>query len=239
MIIISLTTIPSRINHIKPCIDSLLRQNIIIYLWIGKEYDRPQGKIAAVPDFLKHDRIRIRRVEDEGSITKIYPALSLYDVERIITADDDMIYPDGWAEGLINASNLHPDKAICYRGRKFRYDGYKRLRYRRSILVRLQKSGVVDIATGVHGVIYRRSFFGDDFFNYRNYRYAKYVDDIWISGYLYRKGIERLCIPGCDVKTIKLKDNKSLHKIDSLARVNWKKGSNIDYNDKMIKQFWK
>jgi hypothetical protein len=237
MDIISLTTIPGRIEHIKPCIDSLLRQNMLIYLWIGKEYNRLKGIIDSLPKFLKHDRIRIRRVEDEGSITKLYPALSLYDVDRIITADDDMIYPDGWAEGLLKASEVHPNKAICYRGRKFRYDKGRKLPYRRSILVRGKNRGVVDIATGVHGVLYRRSFFGDDFFDYRNYDYSRYVDDVWISGYLQSKGIQRLCILGADIRTVQLTDRKPLHRVDSLTKINWKKGAKIDYNDKMINQF--
>lgn len=238
MDIISLTTIPARIDYIQPCIDSLLRQNMIIYLWIGKNYHRAEGSVNDIPEFLKHPQIRVRRVEDEGSITKLYPALSLYDVDRIITADDDIIYPDDWAENLLKASYSYPGSAICYRGRNFRYQGPERLSYKKTRLLKGGNYEKVDILTGVHGALYRRCFFDDDFFNYRDLTYSKYVDDIWISGYLADKDIDRVCIPKGDIKNYWSPTGKPMHKLDCLTQINWGAPSRKqDFNDEMIRRF--
>lgn len=238
MDIISITTIPARINYIKPCIDSLIRQNMIIYLWIGKKYHRALGEVQEVPDFLKDPQVRVRRVEDEGSITKLSPAISLYDVDRILTADDDIVYPDDWAENLLKASEKYPESAICYRGRSFRYQGEERLPYKKTRLLKGADYEKVDILTGVHGALYRKKFFDNDFFDYRELSYSKYVDDIWISGYLSEKGIDRICIPRGDIKNYDSPVGKAMHRIDCLTRINWGGQSRIkDFNDEMIKRF--
>ena len=53
-LIISLTTIPSRINEIENVLDSLLNQNIkadMIYINVPKKYNRFNGCVK-VPDFI-------------------------------------------------------------------------------------------------------------------------------------------------------------------------------------------
>jgi hypothetical protein len=230
-----MTTIPQRIEHIKPCIDSLLRQGMDIYLWIGDSYKRAEGKIRDIPKFLEHEKIHVNRVVDDGSITKLYPALGLYEVDRIITADDDIIYPPDWAKNLLNASIQIPESAICYRGRNFRYgDKGERLRYRKTKLIKGRGKEKVDIITGVHGALYRSHFFGDDFFNYRNYEISKFVDDIWISGYLEKKGIDKVCIKRGNIQNAMSKKGVYLHTIDPLVKHNWGRGR--DHNEKMIKE---
>jgi hypothetical protein len=238
MDIISLTTIPKRIDHIQPCIESLLRQNMVIYLWISNEYQRAKGSINDLPEFLKHDNIRVRRVNDEGSITKLYPALGLWDVDRILTADDDIVYPDDWAKGLLEASDDYPNAAICYRARNFRYDrSGQRMPYRKTRLLKGAFYNKVDIITGVHGALYRREFFGDDFYDYRRYEGVRYVDDIWISGYLADRGVDRICIPRGDIKNAPMDTGRPLYTVDSLTSINWRRGSKVDYNDEIIKKF--
>src|SRR6056297_1724023 len=131
MAIISLTTIPSRLKHgIRPTLESLSKQGYEVYLWIPKVFKRNNVAFdGKIPKYIKKLGINCEVVEDRGSITKLYPALSLKD-HLIITADDDIIYPKGWADGLISAYYTAPNICYCYRGRIFREGTYE---YKRSI----------------------------------------------------------------------------------------------------------
>ena len=53
-------------------------------------------------------------------------------------------------------------------------------------------SAFTDIITGVWGALYKRSFFDFDIFNIDEDAWL--ADDIWISGYLHKKGIKRRII---------------------------------------------
>ena len=233
MDIISLTTIPKRVEKIKPCIDSLLRQGLIIYLWLSEDYGRPEGQIKHVPDFLNDSRIRVRFVEDHGSITKLYPAIYLTNVDRILTADDDIVYPDNWAKNLFDASWEYPDDALCYRGRVLNREGKRILPYNQSTLYKGANFKKVHLVTGVWGCLYRRKFFDDDFFFYRQYDYMSRVDDIWISGYLEWKGITKRCIPKVDIKNAKDDEGKKIYKINAL----FGKNRRSTFNDDAINLF--
>ena len=99
-IIISLTTIPNRINKIRPQLKSLLHQiqpASMIYLAIPK-YSIREEKKYKIPDDLKScSRITILNTEkDWGPATKIIPTF-LKEVNNrnaiIIIVDDDNIYP--------------------------------------------------------------------------------------------------------------------------------------------------
>lgn len=221
--IISLTTIPSRIKYIKPCIDRLLRQNLPIYLWLSSEYNRIDGKVI-VPEFLKNSKIKINYVKDRGSITKLYPALRMSNVDCIITADDDVLYPDGWAEGLLNYSNKYKDSVIAYRGRHIK----KNITYKKcKIVYKPQEVTKVNFLTGSFGVLYKKEFFSDKFIDAD---YFTTVDDIDISVELKKNNVDIKIIPTeNDIVNTALEYRKN----DML----WKK--NIVQNDfELNKKFW-
>lgn len=178
--IISITTLPSRLNHIKPCIDSLKRQNIPIYLWIPKYVKRlKEGFDYKLPKYL--DGVYIKIVDDLGSLTKLVPALGV--AENIITADDDVIYPDWWASRLIDAYNMG-DGAYCYRGKILE----KGLSYNDTECLK-NNSGKINFITGTWGAIYNRNFFKGEKFNYST------TDDVVISYILKKNDIPIHIIP--------------------------------------------
>ena len=61
-LIVSLTTIPSRINLLEPVLDSLLNQTVkpdLIYLNIPRKYNRFDN-CSKIPSFIKNkERVRI------------------------------------------------------------------------------------------------------------------------------------------------------------------------------------
>jgi len=227
MPIISLTTIPSRLEQgIQPTLESLSTQGYDVYLWIPKYFKRKGIKFNGnIPSYIKKLGIKYNVVEDNGSITKLYPALSL-NSNLIITADDDVIYPQSWASNLTKAYNDNPGKAYCYRGRIFKPHTQE---YRRTTLIRNKaEPREVDIITGVWGALYHKKFFGNMPLPIQN-KPEYFVDDIWISGHLAEQKIKRICLPNPGIQT------GNNHKIDSLTRINWKlKNTN---NTEVIKKF--
>ena len=223
--IISLTTIPTRIAHIQPCIDSLLTQGLPVYLWIPEEVIRIKAVTTAIPGFLRNrPNLTVTIVPDRGPITKLLPALEAGH-EMIITADDDHAYGTHWATGLLEQAEKRPDAAICYRGRVFG----KGRRYRQSKVISGELRQV-DLITGVKGALYRARFFDAGIFE--EWRGWPMNDDIVICTHLKRRTVPILAVPlpqGC-----RLVPQDYMH-TDALYEANTKRG----LNDQGLKQvFW-
>jgi len=221
--IISLTTLPSRINHIEAGINSLKEQGFPIYLWIPKYVKRLNQKFdGKIPNFL--NGINYEVVEDRGSITKLLGGLEVAN-NVLMTADDDVIYPKDWAKKLIDYYDSLTQKGVCcYRGREFK--GKKMTSYRNTRLVEKHKVvRKVNIVCGTWGVLYHKDMFTKDIFVLKHHM----VDDIVISCELHKNNVSIWCLPS----------NNSIRpyaicRKDSLWGYN-RKGNN---NDNALKDLW-
>ena len=107
-IIISLTTIPSRIKLIEPVIDSLCKQVVkpnAIYINIPKIYNR-FGKCPEIPTFLKlNGKVHINYLDiDYGPGTKFIGTIlnkNIKENDIVIITDDDTIKERHWLGGLL------------------------------------------------------------------------------------------------------------------------------------------
>ena len=224
--VISLTTIPSRIEYIEPCIASLLRQGLPVYLWVQKEVKRTRRTLRTLPAFLENVLgLTTTVVQERGPITKLLPAFEA-GFETVITADDDLIYGNGWATGLVDAHYLEPDAVLSYRGRIL----VKGQPYNQSQVIK-NTVQVVNFVTGVQGTIYRREFFADSIFS--EWEDWSMNDDIVISAHLKRRGIPIMVVPfphGCKVQGL-----RGVSKIDALNTINVKGKLN---DEGLAKMFW-
>ena len=227
--VISLTTIPSRVDHMEPALNSLLRQGYPVYLWIQKETKRTGATLGELPAFLSTTKANVAIVEDRGPITKFLPAYEAgFDV--IMTADDDHVYGPGWADRLIKWSEYRPGVAICYRGRNF--DSTKL--YNRSKII----TGVhlpVDFITSVSGVIYRRGFFDPSISE--EWKLWPMNDDIVVCAHLRKRGIPMEVVPfptGCYLKRLPI-----VH-VDAISKINvgGKRKARTYNDDGLDKLFW-
>ena len=223
--VISMTTIPSRIEHIEPCVDSLLAQGLPVYLWAQKTNIVTGDVLKRIPPFLEgKPGLTVTEVEARGPITKLLPAFEAGH-EIVITADDDHTYGPGWAAGLSKNAKKRPDAAVCYRGRIF---SKSKLYNESKVITRTRR--LVDFITSVSGVLYHRSFFEDSIFE--EWKQWPINDDIVVSAHLRRRGVPMLVVPfpkGCRIKRL-----GCMH-IDPLYAINVKRG----LNDKGLKKmFW-
>lgn len=158
-LIVSLTSYPERFGSLHLTIRSLLDQSVrpdSVILWVD------HAAAAAVPLAVKDlegDLFSVKATEDVRSFTKIVPALLEYPDAFIVTADDDIYYPDFWLQRLTNAFDpAHPTIAY-HRGHRIRRqadgrfapykDWERRVNDKESLL-----PGVDVFPTGVGGVLY-------------------------------------------------------------------------------------
>lgn len=228
--VISLTTIPSRISLIEATIDSLVAQELPIYVWIPAYTKKTDTAFTQedIPEWLlDKNGVTVTIIpEDYGSISKLIPALENEVGDTIITVDDDCLYPANFAQELKKwMETYHNQKCLCYRGKVL-----TTANYRASISLRnVTKPRIVDIVTGVYGVLYKRDWFDVNELKELCKAYPG-NDDIVISGYLDKKNIERVAIPFAPGETVR--EHRKVQKIDALW---WSGNKHNDQNNAAIK----
>ena len=192
-VVVSLSTIPSRVSHLAKVLNSLLDQTYPIdQIYLNIPYWSTREN-CPYPDLTSSSRIKIIRCEDYGPITKLIPVLQ---VEKnpetiIITVDDDVQYNNKQVEKLVYWAQKYPDSAIgsggVIAGSGINFFGK---------IISPNQLTSVSVIEGVTGCAYRRKFFTSDILDYTGApKEAFYHDDFWISGHLARKGIPRLVHP--------------------------------------------
>lgn len=194
-IVVSLSTVPSRVPYLQRIIDCLLSQTYQvdrIYINLPHWSKREQCEYP-LPQLKGNDKIQIVRCNDHGPITKLYPALlEEQDPETlIITVDDDIEYIPERIETLVHWAEKFPEAAIG--GTGFIVGPWW---WFYGTVHRPKTPTPVSVLEGFSGCAYRRGFFSDDLIDYQDAPSgAFYNDDVWISGYLARKKIPRLVHP--------------------------------------------
>lgn len=208
--IISLTTIPDRIDYIEPCVRSLLAQGFPVYIWAVRKIPRSSTVLTKLPSWLKECQAIVEFVEDVGPITKLLPALER-GFKVIITADDDRVYGKDWARKLLWWAGNKPRCAIALRGRILTGKGYGGTKL--VVHNKLRKPRRVDIITGVRGAVYRSEFFDEGI--YREWKRCSTNDDLVIAAHFKRRRIRSLVVPvHVRIRSLKLQHVMPLFKVN-------------------------
>lgn len=125
-LIVSLTSFPERLYDIHFCIYSIFNQTIKpdeIVLWLANE-QFPNGEKDIPQEVLnlKKFGLKIKWCEDIKAYKKLIPALKEYPNDLIVTADDDLFYPENWLELLYEDHKQNPNDIICQRSRKISFN---------------------------------------------------------------------------------------------------------------------
>ncbi|WP_456458660.1 hypothetical protein [Reichenbachiella sp.] len=124
-IIVSLTSIRSRLDEASLTIKSLLDQNVKadkVVLWLSEKPHLSDDGIQEVPKSLLQlvdEGLEIKWTKNTGPYRKLIPTAKLMNKKQclIVTADDCVVYPKDWLKGLIEAYRKHEGCVICYQGR--------------------------------------------------------------------------------------------------------------------------
>lgn len=204
-IVASITTIPSRINFIKPTLDSILNQSIPINdIYLNIPYSSKKENINYIIPLDIDKNAHVVRCQDYGPITKLFGALvSESDPDTIIiTFDDDTVYPESLVEKLLAKHKRKNNVAIGSSGIKiggfpFYFSITNNEYSKNSHWYNFDGNGEkVDILLGSSAVMYKRGFFPDreniaDILKYQEDPILSKNDSVVISAFLAKQNIDR------------------------------------------------
>lgn len=195
-LIVSLTTFSKRIDDIFICIESLLQQTLRpnkLVLWLS----RAEFTEADIPAALKLQMMRGLEVrfcdKDTGPYKKIVPALMAFSDYKIITVDDDVIYPTDLVDRLYRSylgepSVIHAFHAhqigLSTSGSLLPYKQWQRP-------TQDTKPSLLTYPVGVGGVLYFPGCFAADVTNESRFlELAPMADDIWLKAMSLLAGVK-------------------------------------------------
>ena len=203
-VIASLSTVPDRINNLGPTIRSLLEQTrppdeIVLAI---PEFSVREQRSYVVPKYISRlPRVRVLHcAEDWGPATKFIGAIrdelaAGRENTLIMVVDDDRLYPRDALETYLYYREQLPNAALCFRGAAMPstldWDD-ARMIYAKDV----REPRPVAVITGCGSYLVQPRFFDQSLWDYSKApSVAFYIDDIWISAWLSRRGVKRYVIP--------------------------------------------
>src|SRR5215469_5408383 len=230
-VIASLSTVPDRINNLRPTIRSLLKQTrppdeiVLAIPGFSVREQRPY----VVPKYISRlPRVRVLHcAEDWGPATKFIGAIqdelaAQRENSLIMVVDDDRLYPRDALETYLYYSGQLPNAALCLRGAAMPstldWDDAKMIHAKD-----LREPCPVAVITGCGSYLVRPRFFDRSLWDYSVApSVAFYIDDIWISAWLSRRGVKRYVVPASDMmgSVLRQRWTVSLNKIRGRQKLN-------------------
>ncbi len=230
-VIASLSTVPDRINNLSPTIRSLLEQTrppdeIVLAI---PEFSVREQRPYVVPKYISQlPRVRVLHcAEDWGPATKFIGAIqdelaAGRENSLIMVVDDDRLYPRDALETYLYYSEQLPNAALCFRGAAMPstldWDDAKMI-YAKD----LREPRPVAVITGCGSYLVRARFFDQSLWDYSGApSVAFYIDDIWISAFLSRRGVKRYVVPASAMMRSVRRQRRtvSLNKIPGRQKLN-------------------
>lgn len=188
-IIISMTTIPYRINSISIVVGCMMRQTTKpdkIQLYLGEDKFK-DIKLPLILKWQKKCGLEIIYCKDLKPHTKYYYAMKNNPDAIIITIDDDIFYHKDIVEKLYNSYKVYPNYISALRTHLITFDkrtnkinSYNNWRQRWSKLVGVPHMRL--FATGVGGVLYPPHVMHTDLLNEKIFmELCPVADDLWLK----------------------------------------------------------
>lgn len=191
-VIVSLTSFPARIRYVYMTIESLLRQSVLpekIFLWLSKEQFPTEDSVPYRLRNLQNEVFQIRYVDgDIRSHKKYYYSILENPGKKIITTDDDIIYPATLVGDLLATADKYPDCIIANIAKKLSYSNGTLNSYKKWAWSKPED--IVDnVQIGAGGVLYPPHCLYDDLLKLElSQKLAPSVDDLWLNTMARLKG---------------------------------------------------
>lgn len=198
-VVVSFTSIPSRLPILHLTVRSLLRQTVHpekLVLWLHHDLE------AQVPQRLsklQNDVFEIRYADQTCAHRKLVHALNAFPDKPIVTCDDDLLYQPNWLARLYQEHKQHPNDVIGNECRRIRYDANgDTLPYKHWSLEPPGTSHPDTMAIGFGGTLYPPHRLHPDTTNSDLYlALAPKADDLWFKAmsYLNKTAVRRTANP--------------------------------------------
>lgn len=193
-IIVSLTTIPSRLHQVHLAIETLLQQSLPphrVILWLSDELTVDDLPLRLRRQQRRGLGVRFRR--DVRSFTKLIYALREHPESIVVTADDDTFYPRDWLERLHQSYVRQPGFIHCHRAHLMLETADGSLRpYMEWEFFSPGQTGpsLRLLPTGVGGVLYPPNVLPAEVFNEAVFlKLCPTADDVWFKAMALLAGV--------------------------------------------------
>ena len=231
-LVVTLTTLPSRVPRIETTIKSLLDQTVTpaaIRINVPAVSRRERVPYDIPPRLRSLRSVTIAPCDDYGPATKLIPALLDADADApLLVVDDDRVYHRHLVEQMTALAAAHPDLAIAASGWNAPADLTDRPTTFTATLLGRPPAPIkctrvagpvgVDVMQGLSGYVVRPRFFDRAaLVDYSSAPEAAFfVDDVWISGHCRAR---KVVFPGRRTNFPSLVDAR-FYKRSSVALVN-------------------
>lgn len=195
-LLISLTTFSKRIDDVFICIESLLQQTLKpnkIILWLSRE-EFSESDIPAALQLQMARGLEVRFCEkDIGPYKKIIPALHEFPDFKIITVDDDVIYPVDLVDKLYRSYISDPHVIHAFQAHRIGLDeGGNLLPYKQwQRPTQDHTPSLLTYPVGIGGVLYFPGCFAHDVTDEQRFMsLAPMADDIWLKAMSLAAGVK-------------------------------------------------
>lgn len=188
-VIISLTSIPSRMGSLHLVIKSIFNQTVLpekVILWLNNNLknDIPKNLSA-----LMCSQFEIRFSELESSHRKLIHTLPLHPKKVIITIDDDLMYRNNLIELLYNEHLNNSDKIIANRTVNLSYDSTGNPKPFKQWKNSKKLNQKVMVPIGAWGILYPPESLHEDTTNANKFMaLTPKADDLWFKAMALKKG---------------------------------------------------
>ena len=188
--VVCLTSHGARVRNAHITIESIAngrQKPSRLIMWLDEE--EAGNPLPNTIKRLQRRGLEVRAAPRRGPHNKYFAYLSTsnnLDV-ALVTADDDVIYPEWWLKTLYTAHNRNPDQIHCLRAHRLTFHGTRVAPYNQWPECETTTPSILNFATGVSGVIYPAAFqrelksAGEAFMDC-----APKADDVWLHAMAVR-----------------------------------------------------
>ncbi len=208
-VVISLTTISSRLDLLKKVIVSLFEQSVkpdIIHVFYSTTplfYDLgiTHQQIREIESELQlvnvcHIQLIFTPTENIGSYRKLIPALKIYHNHIVITVDDDHEHEQNFIAKYLDIYQTY-SCIVCSGGKVVNFNNLIDSEFSPDYINPTQKPLMNLLPEGFGGILYHTRMFDSDFINYNYQDLPETIlknDDLFFRLYTYHKGIKVMAI---------------------------------------------
>lgn len=186
-IIVSFTSIPSRIETVHLVVENILSQTLVpdrIMLYLSVE-DFPEKTVPESLSSMTGEVFNIEFVEGNlKSHKKYFYAMQEYPKDLIVTIDDDLYYPEDMIEKLVEGHKEHAKEVICLRAHTVAVEDGKILPYSnwmKEVHIVKTPSYATLATTGAGTLFPPKSVHKDAFDVEKIHKLAETTDDLWLK----------------------------------------------------------
>lgn len=201
--LISLTSYTGRFDFLEITLKNLITQSkmkfpIIVNLYSVDYFNLPESLIM-----LENYGVSFRNCPDDFKVyLKFIPVMMTWPEKAVISIDDDVYYPNGWIEKLVDASLQYPGTIVGHRGSivpESKNHNYGLYQHWPSVQTFLHSDNGL-MLTGVGGVLYPPHVLPKLALDTASaLKVAPGTDDLWLYAISEKFRVSRICL-GMGVK---------------------------------------